>query len=244
MTPKSRPLICTPASVAVILARRKTQTRRIMKEPWKIELLHTVRGDGPWHATRADPGIYEAEHNRNGAVSVQATNGRMLGIKPAEFTWIVPWGKVGDLLWIKEPWRTVAELDPHSPAQIAEMCLNAHYDAPWMPVEYADGTRVDWDKDSWKQSGAPGRWRSPLYMPRWASRITVEITRLRVQHLQDISEADAKAEGVEADNGAIPFHGPYKDAFRLHWDSINARRGHGWDANDFVCAIDFKLSGA
>lgn len=71
-------------------------------------------------------------------------------------------------------------------------------------------------------------------MPRWASRITLEITNVRVQRLQEISEADAEAEGVYTDPAC-----PAYDAYRSLWDSINARRAP-WDSNPWVWALSFK----
>jgi hypothetical protein len=75
-------------------------------------------------------------------------------------------------------------------------------------------------------------------MPRWASRITLELTDVRVQRLQEISEEDAAAEGVEE---RIPFQaerGLYKPSFKKLWDCIN---GDGsWDANPWLWAITFK----
>lgn len=75
-TPKERPIILSSPMIertqARTQARTKTQTRRVMKEPWKIRLPLTVRGDWPFQGTWATPGIYEAHHDRYGAVSVKA----------------------------------------------------------------------------------------------------------------------------------------------------------------------------
>jgi hypothetical protein len=94
-------------------------------------------------------------------------------------------------------------------------------------------------------------------MPRWASRITLEIVDVRVQRVQEISEEDAKAEGLcsfspefgshglvygwggERINGFTSWAYP-KDAFWALWDSINAKRGYGWDTNCWVWVIEFR----
>ena len=92
-----------------------------------------------------------------------------------------------------------------------------------------------------------------IHMPRWASRITLEITEVRVERLNDISEADAKSEGVQP---YIFGHGPvsdsaynaeggyhngrgYRDGFEILWDSINGKK-HPWDSNPWVWVIAFK----
>jgi len=85
-------------------------------------------------------------------------------------------------------------------------------------------------------------WRSPIHMPRWASRITLEITGVRVEQLQDISDEDALAEGV---NVHPDFHGKARDsiyspiqAFRDLWESIH---GPGaWEANPWVWVVEFQ----
>lgn len=91
-------------------------------------------------------------------------------------------------------------------------------------------------------------WRPSIFMPRWASRITLEITDVRVQRLQDISEDDAQAEGAEHGNlagvdvdidGAV-WNGAYRRGFHRLWDHINAKRGFGWDKNPWVWALTFK----
>jgi hypothetical protein len=82
-------------------------------------------------------------------------------------------------------------------------------------------------------------------MPRWASRILLEITDVRVQRVQEISEADAKAEGVEqANDGWHGTNGPgfnYRSSFEWLWDSLNARRGFSWADNPWVWALAFHV---
>ena len=99
-----------------------------------------------------------------------------------------------------------------------------------------------------KAAAKVGKWVTPLFMPRWASRITLEITDVRVERLQEISEDDARAEGAEwygfADlqpNGELR-EGPsfaYRAGFHDLWDSINADRCP-WESNPFVWAVSFR----
>jgi hypothetical protein len=94
-----------------------------------------------------------------------------------------------------------------------------------------------------------GTWRPSIFMPRWASRITLEITQVRVERLQDITEDDAKAEGVTVggtkwDQPNIKTECGYQRALRGAfcdlWDSLNAKRGFGWEKNPWVFVLDFK----
>lgn len=79
-----------------------------------------------------------------------------------------------------------------------------------------------------------------IHMPRWASRITLGITGVRAERLQDISEADAKAEGVAAwhdtANGTV-----YRPEFQMLWDAINGKRGYSWESNPWVFVVEFEL---
>jgi len=92
------------------------------------------------------------------------------------------------------------------------------------------------------------KWHTGRFMPRWASRIMLEVTDVRVERVQDISEEDAWAEGIltryccnGGDCGCrgMPINHPTAD-FRDLWDSINAKRGHGWDVNPWVWVVKFK----
>ena len=80
-----------------------------------------------------------------------------------------------------------------------------------------------------------------IHMPRWASRLTLIVEDVRVQRLQEISEVDAEAEGVEPilvppDGGGIQ----HVEGFRVTWDSLNAKRGYGWERNPWVVALTFR----
>jgi hypothetical protein len=128
---------------------------------------------------------------------------------------LCPYGQPSDRLWVREAWGLAfgSPVIPHPDAVIYR----------------ADEGNADWD----------GRWRPSIHMPRWASRITLEIVSVRVERLQDISEADAKAEGTPKPI-QISDDDPrtYRDAFGDLWELIN---GDGsWDANPWVWVVEFK----
>lgn len=143
-----------------------------------------------------------------------------------------PFGVIGDRIWTKEAWASVDDNDsPRVLYRADPMFDGAH-----------EGI-VSWE------------WRSPFFMPRWASRATLEIVNVFPQPLNDISEDDARAEGatlmhrVSDDhwfglNDAPRTEGDefysYCDGFRYLWQSINAKRSP-WERNDWVWAITFAL---
>lgn len=124
----------------------------------------------------------------------------------------------GDRLWVREAWRVIDVADCFAPRQITA----AH--------------RIWFEADA-PHDGPVGRYRPGMFMPHWASRITLGVTEVRVERLQDISEADAATEGVSAKHTA-DAHYTAREAYAVLWEQIN---GPGsWDANPWVWAISFK----
>ncbi|HGM5243509.1 TPA: hypothetical protein ACKPZK_002452 [Serratia marcescens] len=151
-----------------------------------------------------------------------------------------PFGQVGDRLWVRETFAVLGNEDG-------------------CPIEW-DGNLIKGDEkhaariykaSCWQEPGNyglwsipdrdtqyEGTWRPSIHMPRWASRITLEITAVRVERLNDISEEDAKAEGVKA--GVCPGHEHmmHQVAFRELWQSIYGEES--WRANPWVWVIEFR----
>lgn len=95
----------------------------------------------------------------------------------------------------------------------------------------------------------PTWWRRPsIFMPRAAARTLLEVTKVRIERLQDISETDARAEGVEFGRITDPITGEKDrdavEAYEELWDSLNAARGYSWDANPYVWVVEFNNSRA
>ena len=126
---------------------------------------------------------------------------------------VCPYGQPGDRLWVRESFAHIYR-DNSSPER------RSFEDVAYM----ADGRGID--------IGAYGSWKPSIHMPRWASRITLEITGVRVERLQDISEADARAEGASQHPDG-PWH-----AYRSLWTLINGP--DSWAANPWVWIIEFK----
>lgn len=128
-----------------------------------------------------------------------------------------PHGQPGDRRWAREAWRTVTEANNLPPRDLTP----AH--------------RIWYESNSPHQPGA-GKLRPSMFMPRWASRITLEITSVRVERLNDINRGDAMAEGCPFPNMAQG-----DDPRKWYADLWNAINGPGsWDANPFVWVVEFK----
>lgn len=148
-----------------------------------------------------------------------------------------PCGVVGDRLWVREGWRTYRKYDDMPPRDLL----------PIVPIQYeVDGVARNWPKHP---TSPLGRYRHARFMPRWASRIDLEITEVRVERLHDIGRDGRKAQAVLAEG--IPrraidrerewFHPDDAPAiaFSRLWDSINGKRAP-WESNPLVWAISFK----
>lgn len=123
-------------------------------------------------------------------------------------------------------------------------------------VPYVPGDRI-WVKETWHpdpgpptyRADVPGKaegwgWRSPRYMPRRLSRLTLTVTDVRVQRVQEISEDDAEAEGARPAFSYPGWDGvstvpQCRWGFHELWDSLNGKRGHGWDKNPWIVAVTF-----
>lgn len=246
-----RGMIFNAEMVRAILDGRKTQTRRIMKpqpEP-------CPRGGHWWPSNVFKTMLHVEEEMQNG----KGGWGGLVGDA-------CPFGDVGDRIWVREAYRFPASLDDVSPTGVGEMAVATGYRKPWAPTFYEfTGTF----SDGWKGFETPpkvsdgGKLRPSIHMPRWASRILLEITDVRVERLNAISEEDAQREGVHTEvwdqtvvarNYAardeffqfwsedmphyVEMNQLYRSSFRSLWESIYG--AENWQANPWVWVIEFK----
>ncbi len=251
---KEIPILFSGPMIQPLLDGAKTQTRRLVTTRHSLDHIGP-RGsqddpdawgyffDGPAHHGWMVLGRGHNESCDNGMVSIRC-----------------PYGEVGDRLWVRETWCLASE---------DSMDGAYHSDGrPRGPDSYEGGGKHfafyrATDKDIVQSDGSnrPGGspWRPSLHMPRWASRIMLEVTEVRVQRLQEISEDDARAEGVAPffelfpafalDQQIIPdelqwHHAragdfPYRASFAATWDEINGDRAL-WLTNPWVWAVTFK----
>lgn len=146
---------------------------------------------------------------------------------------LCPHGQPGSRLWVREACRADAIDDE------GLCCVRYLADQKLIPIENTREAADKWVRLYWYR-GKEGLTVPPIHMPRWASRITLEITDVRVERLQDISEADAKAEGVSMPDGTPtpPDFWSYQQEFRHLWEQINGPCS--WDANPFVWVVTFR----
>jgi len=147
----------------------------------------------------------------------RVTKRLLLGLPQAEMNAQCLYGQPGDRLWARETW-----------------------------AENIDGDIV-YRADNGVAESMIDRWRPSIHMPRWASRITLEITGVRVERLNEITEADARAEGVECFDDTKTFRSYWddfcvclsaKDSFQTLWAKINGP--DSWDANPWVWVVEFR----
>lgn len=214
-----RPIIFSGPMVRALLEGRKFMTRRVLK-PQPPD----YRG-----ASSPPPTLRPKKHDM---AYFDAYSGGPFWCWWDEYDRQGPgWVKIsyapGDRLWVRETWAKV----PSSAYRMSDGVVQTQNptDADIAAI-YAAG----WDRS------IPG-WRPSIFMPRWASRLTLTVTDVRVQRVQEISEEDARAEGVRGNaGGSWGCEGLIEDFADL-WDSINAKRGYGWDANPWVVALTFTV---
>lgn len=233
---KSRPILFSGPMVRAILDGRKSVTRRIVK-PEPAQWASVFRP-----SPIATPGGSYGKVGQWIQFSADGHHIHGLGKCPA--------GQVGDRLWARETWGITFDPVGGGNTFTSNNSGTVRYRA-----DYTLGGVI---------GPVPEKWKPSIFMPRWASRITLEVTGIRVERLQEITEADAKAEGAkrmavyatkegvgtvleEYPEGTEPktpdmlgrkMHPSYKTGFWHIWTRIN---GPGsWDANPWVWVIEFK----
>ena len=227
-----RPIIFSAPMIRALLDGSKTQTRRVLKlggrQPDYI---------GPRGCT-ADPACWGWDDGKGGYILADRDPDDLVAATWQDYA--AAW-RAGDRAWVRE----------------------AHALVPYTAYAHSEGVEVTAHggtyeaaiyRQGFDRSHGGIRWRPSIHMPRWASRITLAVTDVRVQRLQDISEDDAVAEGCRpffdhdnptehvGPNGTVhqmaPLRGPLDDFHRL-WNSLHGNEA--WDANPWVCTLTFTV---
>lgn len=251
--PRERPILFSGPMVRALLDGRKTMTRLIVK-PQPPE-GHAFHGITVCSTDARDVGS---------AVWAQGPFPLLRDVHRVR----CPYGQPGDRLFVREAWQYADWTDDGYPwiryrADDAKRCIETGITEEWSERLSDIWTALSADENySIDQRAADRRWRSSIHMPRWASRITLEVTGVRVERLQTISASDAWAEGIPASPDVNPIH-----EYAELWDSINSpkppqhirrRKGRGkpteqwdeahppksnpnsWDANPWVWVVSFR----
>jgi hypothetical protein len=169
--------------------------------------------------------------------------GAVLNLRDGLGRMACPYGEGGDRLWVRESWAVGACADGLKPSELHPGTWLKDNGGLW----YADA-------EPKRPISPKGKMRNAFFMPRWAARIISELTEVRVQRVQEISEEDAIAEGVTDEsiqNCLMTAEGmnqrepnPARSCYGILWDDINGKRAGGiyaWNKNPFVWALTFKM---
>ncbi|EHR1181179.1 hypothetical protein KS835_001534 [Salmonella enterica] len=195
--------------VRAILEGRKTQTRRVL-------------------ATYQDAVKFCPEWDVNGKqIFIVLGEKDHTGMNPVITAIPCPFGQPGDRVWVRETFRV------HSRAtDVATLVYRASVRNSWTEQTHRVPVAVC------NKPATPEKWTPSIHMPRWASRITLEITDVRVERLRDLSEEDAKSEGIIPSAGGVLPGWEYRINFRDLWMDIYGT--DNWEANPWVWVIEFK----
>jgi hypothetical protein len=233
---KERPILFSGRLVRAILEGRKTQTRRVIRP--QIEPFE----EGPLVHARKHPKAYLDMYRSD----KDPSGGRDIGTHWCWWTsddrqgpgWYrCPFGQPGDQLWVRENFWRDKKGEYIAYAATPEVCND-------------DSGQV-WSLPDTEETPTPEKLRAAgyklcpsIHMPRDRSRIQLEVTGVRVERLQEISEEDARAEGIppmlELAGDIVRDIGLCRPAFRNGWDHLNAKRGFGWLKNPWVWVIEFR----
>lgn len=212
---KERPILFSGPMVRAILEGRKTMTRRAMKQQ-PHEGVDAVEWQDQIIVGMNVPDQSGFAMMRGGVIESEAIR--------------CPYGEPGDRLWVRETHKGFIQYDGQQVVQYAASG-NRQYHVD-RPDGHPEGGMLNGEC-------CADIWRPSIYMPRWASRINLEITGVRVERLQDITEEDAIAEGVlGATVGEDGTRGCFVTDFCYLWSKINGQAS--WDANPFVWVVEFR----
>jgi len=236
---KERPILFTGPMVRAILDGSKTQTRRIVK-PQPFDRSYS-RHD---HRMAYASGRVADGDEIDGFYAYSTSSG-------GEWRARCPYGQPGDRLWVRETWLEDPEDDGTWHYTQYMGCKGSPLSE--IPKKFRKPEHCIY-REGW--DGVDLRWRPSIHMPRWASRILLEIVSVRVERLQAIGDNDALTEGVERvennygngpaycdygmknqDDTAEWFNSPV-DSYQSLWESING--AGSWDANPWVWVVEFK----
>lgn len=246
---KERPILFSAPMVRAILDGQKTQTRRLMNPQPKPVYGRKIVASSVFDVLVGNV--------------TQENEDTLMGWESPQIEWSAGMGEsfsvggcrhgdIGDRLWVKETWQLVRPTDwegnyvesvelwddkipkeePVSDAKRSKW--RVWYGADLFGRD-EDPTITRADRKDWMVQA----WRPSIYMPRWASRILLEIVDVRVERLHAITEKDAAAEGV---NPMVVLPGDvvsHVSGFAMLWDAINHDRAP-WDSNPWVWVISFK----
>lgn len=208
---KERPILFSSEMVRAILDGRKTQTRRVINPQPEYVWGYGIRnGEDHFSAHVRYPGSHQPD------------------------PWIkCPYGVPGDRLWVRETHGFVYPEEFDVPLRDCKI----EYRADLAPgnIDYPG----QWPADEARGNPDAPKWRPSIHMPRWASRILLEITAVRVERLQDIDPLDCVAEGASGYDTALSLDTHIK-RFSDLWDKLNTKRGYPWSSNPWVWVIEFK----
>jgi len=237
---KERPILFSSEMVRAILEGRKTQTRRVVTPQTSVR--QAVPNAYPFDLSRAymDDGFYklagEARCQYLHVPFCHPDDGWC--VDPVHDTierWYPRW-EPGDRLWVRETWR-----------------MSGNPQRQWVAYKASNDRRevTEDDERMWRDGieRYGTQWRPSIHMPHWASRITLEVTDVRVERLCEISREDVLAEGVGIQHlrKFEEFPEIHRDdipgmAFAEVWNPLNAKRGFPWDRNPWVWVVAFKQS--
>jgi len=210
---KERPILFSGPMVRAIFDGQKTQTRRVVK------YIPDLGEPENWCCDNIDEEFFI----------------RLAG----NYRRYCPYGVPGDRLWVRETFYAWGKWETYLDGKKDRRRFLDHTDEKH-PIKYpaTEGNRF---YQGPANGGDDYHCRPSIFMKRKYSRIALEVTGVRVERVQDISDCDSLAEGIKPLDVAARGYIDARVAFRVLWDSINAKRGYSWDTNPWVWAVEFMM---